>query len=99
MEEINNKRKSNPLAIAGFISSLCSILFTIISYFGLYFLGVISWLIGLIGIIFSSIGLAQVKKTGTGKGYAITGLIFGIICMLFLIAEIVITVLMIASLF
>lgn len=71
-ENLNNSNKnSNGLAIAGFVVSLCSLL---INFCGI---------VGLVGTILSAIGLAQVKTKGTGKGMAITGLIIGVISIVY----------------
>lgn len=67
----NDKRMSG-MAVAGFIVSLL----------GLFLFGI---LMGLIGIIFSAIGLAKINKNQDkfkGKGLAVAGLIIGIIDIL-----------------
>ena len=69
MEENNNQK--NPLAIAGFVVSLCSLL---INFGGI---------VGLVGTVLSAVGLSKVKTTGKGKGMAIAGLIIGIISILY----------------
>ena len=64
--EVINPSKNNSLALAGFIVSLCSLF---ISLWGLT---------AIVGIILSSIGLGQIKKTNeNGKGLAIAGIIIG----------------------
>ncbi|MCE2788109.1 MAG: DUF4190 domain-containing protein [Sphingobacteriales bacterium] len=68
-QQIKNKLDeggSNGMAIAGFVCSLAGLLI-----FGL--------ILGTLGIIFSSIGLAKYSKTGKGLGFAITGLVVGIL--------------------
>ena len=58
--------KTNGLAVAGFVVSLCSL---IINFAGL---------VGATGAILSSVGLAQLKKKNeTGFGLALTGIIVG----------------------
>jgi hypothetical protein len=62
-------QKTNGLALAGFICSLA----------GLLIFGVV---LGLLGIIFSAIGLGKIAKDSSrwkGKGMAIAGLIVGVI--------------------
>jgi len=62
-------------AIAGFVCSLVG--------FFLFLLTRFPFLLGTLGIIFSSIGLAQtIKKDKKGKGLAIAGLIIGILTVL-----------------
>ena len=77
MEENNGKKPSNPLALAGFIVSLCSLL---VNFAGL---------VGLVATVLSAFGLSKVKTTGTGKGFAIAGLIIGIISIVWGIIAIV----------
>ncbi len=58
--------KTNSLAVAGFIVSLCSL---IINFGGI---------VGAVGTILSSIGLAKLKKNNEkGFGLALTGIIVG----------------------
>lgn len=77
MKEVNLKMKEdkkvlNAFALVGFILGLLSV--------ALY------WVIGIVpilAIIFSIIGLVSVKKSGhKGKGFAITGLVLGIVFIL-----------------
>ena len=71
MEENNEVKQgsSNGLALAGFIVSLCSL---IINFGGI---------VGLVGTVLSGVGLSKVKSTG--KGFAIAGLIIGIISIIY----------------
>lgn len=64
----NESKKSNGLAVTGFVLSLV----------GLFLFG---FILGLLAIIFSAIGLGRAVKDSTykGKGLAIAGLIIGII--------------------
>lgn len=73
MEENNEVKQgsSNGLALAGFIVSLCSL---IINFGGI---------VGLVGTVLSGVGLSKVKSTGKGKGFAIAGLIIGIISIIY----------------
>ena len=73
----NAQGSSNTLALSGFIVSLCSLL---INFAGI---------VGLVGTILSAIGLAQVKTKGKGKGFAIAGLIIGIIIIIYGIYSII----------
>ena len=71
MEENNSNQSSNGLAIAGFVVSICSLF---INFGGI---------VGLIGTILSAVGLSKVKSTGKGIGFAIAGLIMGIISIIY----------------
>ena len=68
----NDKKNLNAFALVGFVLGLLSVL--------LY------WVIGIIpilAIVFSIIGLVSVKNSGQkGKGFAITGLVLGIVYVL-----------------
>lgn len=44
--------------------------------------GCIAWLITIPGIVFSGIGMAKAKKPEDKKGFAIAGLVMGIIALL-----------------
>ena len=65
------QKRSNGMAIAGFILSLLAVL----GFFA-------SFLIPLLGVIFSSVGIAKSKKLNNGKGLAIAGLILGIFAII-----------------
>ena len=70
--------KTNGLAIAGFVVSLCSLL---INFAGI---------VGAVGTILSSIGLAQLKKKNEkGFGLALTGIIVGAFSILYGIYSII----------
>ncbi len=71
MEENNTNQSSNGLALAGFIVSICSLF---INFGGI---------VGLVGTVLSAVGLSKVKTTGKGKGFAIAGLIMGIISIVY----------------
>ena len=86
LEEIKEVKivrpRLNPLALAGFIVSMASV------SVGLFGLG------GIVGIVLSSIGLSKVKKNNErGRGFAIAGLIVGIIAVIFGIGRIIISLL------
>ena len=66
----NNKGKTNSLAIAGFAVAMTSLF---LNFYGI---------VGLVATVLSAVGLSKVKETGTGKGFAIAGLIIGIISIL-----------------
>lgn len=76
-----NKDSQNPLAIAGFVVSLVSIL---LSVFGV---------VSIVGIVLSSVGLYNATNKGkTGKGLAIAGLVIGICRLVLTIAFIIFAV-------
>ena len=63
--------QSNGMATAGFVISLLS--FIMFSF---------TLIMPILGIIFSSVGISKAKRTNTGKGLAITGLVLGILSLL-----------------
>jgi len=66
-----NKSKINTMALVGFIMGCVSIF---LSFWGI---------VGIVALVFSIIGLNQINGTNeNGKGLAITGIIFGIIGVL-----------------
>lgn len=70
-EQNNQQGQSNPLALSGFIVALCSLL---INFGGI---------VGLVATVLSAIGLSKVKSTGKGKGFAIAGLVIGILSIVY----------------
>ena len=67
-EKVVTVSKTNGLAVAGFVVSLASLL---INFWGIT---------SVVGIILSAVALSQIKKTNeSGKGFALAGLIIGII--------------------
>lgn len=62
-------RKSSGMAIAGLIMGIFTLIFC--------WVPVVSWILGLLGLIFSIIGIA--KKNGGAKGAAIAGLVLTIL--------------------
>jgi uncharacterized phage infection (PIP) family protein YhgE len=77
---IMTDQTTNGMATAGFILALLTLF--------LGWIPVLGWLIWLLGIIFSAIGLGNANRAGgTGKGLAIAGLVIsllGIIVKIFL---------------
>lgn len=72
------KQLKNGMATAGFVLALITIF--------LGWIPVLGWIIWLLGLIFSSVGLAKAKKVeGKGKGLAIAGLVISLIGIAFLI--------------
>ena len=62
-------RKSSGMAIAGLVMGILTLIFCWVPF--------LSWILGLLGLIFSIIGIA--KKNGGAKGAAIAGLILTIL--------------------
>lgn len=68
-------KKVNGFAIAGFVLS---------------FFGIVSWLCAVLGLVFSIIGVSSSKKTNSGKGLGIAGIVisscgFVISCILMIL--------------
>jgi hypothetical protein len=68
--------KSNALAIAGFVLAIIA-LFT----GGIPVLG---WIVWLLGLVFSAVGLSRAKILG-GRGFAIAGLIISLLGIILII--------------
>jgi len=81
------QKTTNPMAITGMIMGILSILAICFCY-GIPF--------NILGIIFSCIGLSQIKKNPNqdGKGMAIAGLICSIVSILLIVAVIALGVTM-----
>ena len=76
-------------ALVGFIASLVGlILFVLFAW---------PFLLGTLGVIFSSIGLSETKKGKTGKGFAIAGLVIGILDILLFWAVLILVILLFAA--
>ncbi len=68
----NKQQPSNGIATAGCIVSMVSIVFPI------------SGITGLVGLILSIVGVVKSKKlNGKGKGFAITGIVIGVIGIIY----------------
>lgn len=72
------EKQTNGLSIAGFVVSCCSMLI------GLY------GLVGLVGLILSAVGRSQAVNAGNKTGLATTGIILGLIGMLYNVINMVI---------
>lgn len=70
-----NRPRNNPMALTGMILGICSLTIGLVCCGPLFAIG---------GIVFSIIGLSQIKNdpTQTGRGMAIAGLITGILGLL-----------------
>jgi Protein of unknown function (DUF2510) len=71
--------QGNGMATAGGTLGIISIVLVWIPLFiGLFF----GWTLGILGIIFGSIGIAKAKRVGNGQGMGVTGLVLGIVTLL-----------------
>jgi hypothetical protein len=69
----DDEREMSAMAIAGFICGVLGLLLAIATGW--------SFLLGILGVIFSAIGLSQTSKGKKGKGFAIAGLTTGILAI------------------
>lgn len=66
------ENKSNGMAIAGFVLSLCTIVFS--------WAPGVNFIIWILGLIFSIVGLSKSKQLGgSGRGLAIAGIVISLI--------------------
>lgn len=65
-------KASNGLAIAGFVLGLLGFLGSFIPL-----INIVGIVMGVVGAVLAAFGLAKAKKSGTGKGLAMSGLILG----------------------
>lgn len=65
-------KASNGLAIAGFVLGLLGFLGSFIPL-----INIVGIVMGVVGAVLAAVGLAKAKKSGTGKGLAMSGLILG----------------------
>lgn len=70
-------RLPNSMATAGFVLALIAFFVGWIPFLG--------WIVWLLGLIFSAVGLSRANSYGTGKGLSIAGLIISLIGVIFLI--------------
>lgn len=73
-QETNTSEKLSGAAVAGFVCSIVGL--ALIASLSFFLLGILS---AIAGTILSAIGLSQTNKGRQGKGFAIAGLILGII--------------------
>ena len=69
--------RSNGMATAALVIGVIGLILAFIPI-----IGMISWILSPLAIIFGAVGLNAVNKTGVGKGGAITGIVTGIIGLL-----------------
>lgn len=71
----STKANKNPFGVTGFILSLVALLTCWIPFFG--------WIVWILGLIFSSIGVAKKNK----RGLAVAGFVIGLVIFVFLFIE------------
>lgn len=74
-------RPGNGLAVAGFVVALLGLPGSFIPVINL-----VSIVLGVIGAILAAVGLARSRRTGTGKGLALAGLIIGVLTVVIAVA-------------
>ena len=79
-QKSNAQKKLNAMSLVGFIVSLASIFITLVG------------IVPIAGIVFSSIGLKQLKanEDQKGKGFAVTGLVVGICSLIYTVVAVII---------
>ncbi|NQX80910.1 MAG: hypothetical protein HRT66_02800 [Flavobacteriaceae bacterium] len=70
-EDVLIQNKSNSVGTAGFVLALIGF------FFG--WVPVLGWIVWLLGLILSSVGISKAKKTGVGKGLSIAGLVISLV--------------------
>lgn len=70
-------KASNGLAVAGFVLGLLGLLGSFIPV-----INVVGIVLGVVGAVLAVFGLSKAKKTGVGKGLAISGLILGVLALI-----------------
>jgi hypothetical protein len=80
----------NGLGVAGFVCGLIGLILCWVPWFG--------FLLGLVGVVLSGIGIAQGKKKGAPTGLAIAGLVCGILAVLVWIVLVIFVISAVSSL-
>lgn len=70
-------KASNGLATAGFVLGLLGLLGSFIPV-----INIVGIVIGVVGAVLAAVGLAKAKKSGAGKGLAVSGLILGLLALI-----------------
>jgi len=70
-------KASNGLATAGFVLGLIGLLGSFIPL-----INIVGIVIGVVGAVLAAVGLAKAKKSGVGKGLAMSGLILGLLALI-----------------
>lgn len=70
--------EKNGMATAGFVLGVAGFLLSWIPLFGIWF----GWILGILAIIFGSIGISKSGRIHVGKALAIAALVFGIITVI-----------------
>ncbi|MEZ4366042.1 MAG: DUF4190 domain-containing protein [Kofleriaceae bacterium] len=61
----------NGMAVAGLVLGICATV--------LFWVPLLNWVLGILGIVFGGLGISRSKASGKGKGMATAGLILGIL--------------------
>lgn len=77
----NAQAPSNGLGIAGFVLGLLGLVF-----FWFPFVGIV---LAILGVILSGVAMSNAKKTGSGTGLAVAGLVCGLVALIPLIIIII----------
>jgi hypothetical protein len=70
---------TNSIATVGGIVGIVGTLGSLIPFFGIF----VGFPLGVLAIILSSVGLSRTGSAGTGRGMAVTGLVLGILTVVF----------------
>ncbi len=87
------QQAQNPNNIMSICALVCGVL-------GLILVWVVTWLgliLAILGIVFGGIGMSKAKKTNTGKGLAVAGLVCGIISLAVCIIAVIVVACLISE--
>lgn len=73
-----SEEKKNGIGVAGFVLALIAIFTS--------WIPIVGWIIWLLGLIFSAVGIAKAKKVKKGMGLSITGLVLSLIGVIVIVA-------------
>jgi 1-acyl-sn-glycerol-3-phosphate acyltransferase len=64
-------QQGNGLAVAGMVCGIVGLV--------LFWIPVLGWILAILAIIFSGVGIAKANKGASGKGQAVAGLVLGVV--------------------
>ena len=76
-QQVQVQEQGNGIGTAGFILALLTLF--------LGWIPVLGWIMWVLGLIFSAIGIGRAKKTGKGKGLSIAGLVISLLGVIFIL--------------
>lgn len=76
-ERVINSEQSNGIGVAGFILSILALFLGWIPFIG--------WVMWVLGLIFSAIGISKAKKIKKGMGLSVAGLVISLIGVVLII--------------